>query len=247
MMKKIYFIAAFCVALMIPGSVVATPIVLTDFQKKVVDSLIERNVFNFLLGTWTLEIDIGAKFRWVDSIISDYDINEVAADIEYGNKRTIVRGKIDRIKKGIGGATYIILTSEDRRVKLQAHFSKNYISEIVKLRRGAIVSVLCSGSDMVNDVLVMKGCEPESSLRSLLLEKAYEDVALALKGTRKPFYAYLIALYSLAINQSMVDHDVCSIAGMRCAIDISETFEKMPKSDRMRAYGDAIAFMKNNK
>ncbi|WP_122678677.1 OB-fold protein [Pseudomonas viridiflava] len=79
-------------------------------------------------------------------VSTGYDENTVAADMLYKDKRVQVTGRILDINTDFMGYPYLILAGHNRMLAPQFKFGKSHLSSIAALKKGAEVSVVCTGT-----------------------------------------------------------------------------------------------------
>lgn len=90
-------------------------------------------------------------------LYSDYEANEVAADLKYKDKVLIVTGKVNTIGKDIMDAIYVTINTGEMFGAVQCSFSDNHTNEAAGLKKGQTVTIKgkCDGK-MMN--ILLSGC-----------------------------------------------------------------------------------------
>ncbi len=94
------------------------------------------------------------------TLVEDYKANEVKADEKYKDKVIAVTGKVEAIKKGLGGQPIVLLSAPKRFVKVRCMFGKEYAPQVAKISKGNVITVkgVCKGKlGSVN----LGGCIPQ--------------------------------------------------------------------------------------
>lgn len=86
-------------------------------------------------------------------IVDLYERNELAADARFKGKRIVLWGRVSEVKRGIGGAPYIIFHKHGIR-SVQAFFEENDVAELSRLVPGIPIAIvgICRGL-MLNVIL----------------------------------------------------------------------------------------------
>ena len=77
-------------------------------------------------------------------LVSDYDDNEISADLKYKGKVLLVTGTVTKIAKDIAGTMYITLDAEGKIGSVQCLFADIHVNELTRLSKGMSVSVYLS-------------------------------------------------------------------------------------------------------
>lgn len=94
------------------------------------------------------------------TLIADYKANEVKADMKYKDKIIAVTGKVNEIKKDLGGFPILLLKAGKHWVQVHCKCAKETASKVAKINKGQMVTVkgVCLGKlGNVN----MGGCIPQ--------------------------------------------------------------------------------------
>lgn len=91
-------------------------------------------------------------------VSTGYDENTVAADMLYKDKRVQVTGRILDINTDFMGYPYLILAGHNRMLAPQFKFGKSHLSSIAALKKGAEVSVVCTGTGDLAKTPMFKDC-----------------------------------------------------------------------------------------
>ena len=108
-----------------------------------------------------IELDVSSQSSeytvTAPQLYSEYDSNEVAADLKYKDKVITVEGIIDDIGKDIMDDIYVTLKGDQYFGNVQCFFSDSHTDKAASLRKGDKITVkgLCTGKMM--NVLV-RGC-----------------------------------------------------------------------------------------
>lgn len=91
-------------------------------------------------------------------LFADYEANEVAADITYKGKRLAVKGTIKSIDKDFMDNPVVVLAAPNQFMGISANFNKEAIAQLAQLKKGAVVTLTCTGAGKVitNPVLDCK-------------------------------------------------------------------------------------------
>jgi len=92
-----------------------------------------------------------------NGLYSEYDSNEVAADLKYRGKVVVVSGVVNRIGKGFVGGLYITLGGSGFLDGVQCHFPKGEEASLANLSKGQEVIVKGTVDGQMIFVSV-KGC-----------------------------------------------------------------------------------------
>jgi hypothetical protein len=87
-------------------------------------------------------------------LYSDYEANEVSADLKYKGKVLIVKGKVNTIGKDIMGDIYVTLNTGETFGEVQCSFSDDHTNEAAGLKKGQTITIkgTCDGK-MINILL----------------------------------------------------------------------------------------------
>jgi hypothetical protein len=91
-----------------------------------------------------------------DQLYSEYNSNEVAADMKYKGKIVIVSGTIQDIGKDIMDNAYIVIGGSGFLDGVQCTFTKSEQSSIARLSKGQHVTVKGAVSGKMGNVLISK-------------------------------------------------------------------------------------------
>ena len=92
-------------------------------------------------------------------VAQDYEDNTVAADIQYKGKRVKVSGRITDINTDFLGKPYLVLAGTNQFIGPQFKFGKADISALATLKKGAQISVVCTGKGDVVKTPMFEECE----------------------------------------------------------------------------------------
>jgi hypothetical protein len=239
-MKMCFAALAISMVAMAPATAAVDPISLSETQKIIANSIIQDDVDSFLQGGDSqIAESLDAKFYPAQEIFDDYDANQVAADVKYLDKKVVVHGKIGSINSGLGNTPYVVFKIKSGFGGPQAHFSKENIPDVAKLKKGETVSLLCVASGAVVGTPMLKRCQPEEPLRSSLMSLAQNNVWAALTGKQAPKYASRIAILTLASDEQKITQGACATVGRKCAEAAVDTLKKMSDEARSKALDDA--------
>jgi hypothetical protein len=102
-------------------------------------------------------------------VIADYAANEVRADAKYKDKRMVVVGVVDEIKKDVLDSIYVIVATPECfgnhrlehldkcMVQVQAFFEDDQVAAAAKLNKGDSAAFECTGNGLMMNVL-LKDC-----------------------------------------------------------------------------------------
>lgn len=82
-------------------------------------------------------------------LFADYEANEVAADLAYKGKRLAVKGIVKSIDKDFMDNPVVVLATPNQFAGISAKFSKDAIGQLAQLKKGAIVTLTCTGAGKV--------------------------------------------------------------------------------------------------
>ncbi|MSP70484.1 MAG: hypothetical protein EXR20_09440 [Bacteroidetes bacterium] len=90
-------------------------------------------------------------------LYSDWEANEVSADLKYKGKVLIVKGKVNTIGKDIMDDIYVTLNTGKTFGEVQCSFSDNHTNEAAGLKKGQTITIKgkCDGK-MMN--ILLSGC-----------------------------------------------------------------------------------------
>lgn len=74
-----------------------------------------------------------------------YEINEVAANEEFKNKRVLLTGVVYGIETSIGGDPVLVLDGDGMTAGARAQFPDSYTKSIATVRKGDKVEIVCKG------------------------------------------------------------------------------------------------------
>jgi hypothetical protein len=88
-------------------------------------------------------------------LYSDYEANEVSADLKYKDKVLSVSGTVDDISKDFGDDIYVTLTGKEFGGDIQCYFSKDHEKEAAQLKKGQQITIKgnCEGKVVINVLL----------------------------------------------------------------------------------------------
>lgn len=92
-------------------------------------------------------------------VAQDYDDNTVAADMQYKGKRVKVSGRITDINTDFLGKPYLVLAGTNQFMGPQFKFDKSDMSSLATLKKGAQISVVCTGKGDVVKTPMFEDCE----------------------------------------------------------------------------------------
>lgn len=91
-------------------------------------------------------------------IAQDYEDNTVAADMQYKGKRVQVTGRITDINTDFLGKPYLVLAGTNQFMGPQFKFDKSDLPSLATLKKGAQVSVVCTGKGDVVKTPMFEDC-----------------------------------------------------------------------------------------
>lgn len=91
-------------------------------------------------------------------IAKAYDDNTVAADILYKGKQVQISGKITDVNTDVFGNPYVILAGTNQFMGPHFKFNKNQLSQIANLKKGAALTVVCTGAGDVVKTPMFEDC-----------------------------------------------------------------------------------------
>ena len=106
-----------------------------------------------------VEVSLSGLPRIVSAatLISDYESNEIRADMQYGGKQTWISGQIDSVSRNvIGSGAYVVLTSGnayDFR-SVQCFFDETHLAELQSYSKGDRVFVRGNVTGLMMNVTV---------------------------------------------------------------------------------------------
>ncbi|ORC50809.1 hypothetical protein BZK31_27830 [Pseudomonas floridensis] len=92
-------------------------------------------------------------------VSSSYGENSVAADMLFRDKRVKVTGRITDINTDFMGNPYLILAGSNQFMGPQFKFNKSALSAIAALKKGAQISVICTGRGDLAKIPMFENCE----------------------------------------------------------------------------------------
>ncbi|KHK63141.2 hypothetical protein JZ00_18620 [Pseudomonas frederiksbergensis] len=92
-------------------------------------------------------------------VTQDYEDNTVAADMQYKGKRVKVTGRITDINTDFLGKPYLVLAGTNPYLGPQFKFEKSDMDTLASLKKGAQISVACTGRGDVAKVPMFEDCE----------------------------------------------------------------------------------------
>ena len=104
-----------------------------------------------------------------------YRENEIAADMRFEGKLTLVTGKVVSVSRDASGAPCITLSGASPLQNVQTRFGKESMNELAKLRKDQYVRLVCSGSSYASATVILDGC---STFETFLVSRF--DAAMAL-------------------------------------------------------------------
>jgi hypothetical protein len=87
-----------------------------------------------------------------------YDANEVAADEVYKDKRLLVTGAVASIDKDIMDDVVLMLSTPNEFMKVHAQLEDSEASAAAALKKGASVTVACTGGGLIMGSPILKDC-----------------------------------------------------------------------------------------
>jgi hypothetical protein len=91
-------------------------------------------------------------------VATSYEENTVAADMQFKGKRVQVSGRITDINTDFMGNPYLVLAGANEFLGPQFAFDKSDMSVMAALKKGATVSVICTGKGDVAKIPMFKDC-----------------------------------------------------------------------------------------
>lgn len=90
-----------------------------------------------------------------------YGENEVGGDKKFKDKTLKVSGKIASIESGFGDEGYAVFKGKDPygMNSVQAHFSDSEKDKVASLKKGAALTVQCTGGGEVGGTPMLKDCK----------------------------------------------------------------------------------------
>ncbi|UVL42500.1 OB-fold putative lipoprotein [Pseudomonas sp. B21-040] len=92
-------------------------------------------------------------------VSQDYEDNTIAADLQYKGKRVKVTGRITDINTDFLGNPYLVLAGTNQFMGPQFKFDKSDMSSLAALKKGAQISVVCTGKGDVVKTPMFEDCE----------------------------------------------------------------------------------------
>lgn len=92
-------------------------------------------------------------------VAQSYDDNTVAADALFKGKRVKVTGRVTDINTDFRGNPYLVLAGSNQFLGPQFKFDKSSISVMATLKKGATVSIICTGAGDVIKTPMFEDCE----------------------------------------------------------------------------------------
>ena len=92
-------------------------------------------------------------------IATSYDDNTVAADAQFKGKRVKISGRITDINTDFRGNPYLVLAGSNQFMGPQFKFDKSDVSAMVALKKGQVVSVICTGAGDIIKTPMFDDCE----------------------------------------------------------------------------------------
>ena len=109
----------------------------------------------------TIEVDISSQASvhtvTATKLYTEYDDNEVAADLKYKDKVITVSGVVDDIAKDILDDIYVTLKGDEYFGTVQCFFSDSHTNKAASLKKGDRLTIkgLCTGTLMGP---IIRGC-----------------------------------------------------------------------------------------
>ncbi len=119
---------------------------------------------NSLLDPQNKYIEKNLIFTTAPTFQSDYEANEVNADLKYSNKIVVLSGIVTEIQRGIGENYYISLRGGSNEfTPPQANMANGYRDFVAQLQKGNTVQLVCDGkTSMLIGSAMAKNCSPAS-------------------------------------------------------------------------------------
>lgn len=93
-----------------------------------------------------------------EELMREYEANTVSADQKYKGKTIEVTGVVSEISTGIDGKPYISMNTSSTFSSPVFNFSKDYLNQMAKLRKGQEVTVICKGAGDAIKIPILKEC-----------------------------------------------------------------------------------------
>lgn len=87
-----------------------------------------------------------------------YEQNEAAAQQAYGNRPLRITGKVKSIQLGFSDEPYVVMETGNMFQSVQLHFADPSDGSIASLRKGDVVSAICTDISEVVGSPILKGC-----------------------------------------------------------------------------------------
>lgn len=117
---------------------------------------------------------IGSTFS-PENIYEDYTNNELSANKKYKNKYVRIKVKVDRIQEDISGDAFLSSDIPEQFSSV-AFYVKDVNDEILSLKKGDVVDLMCMGNGMVLGNPMFRNCLFTKDYLDLSFKKAIDNI-----------------------------------------------------------------------
>lgn len=178
-----------------------------------------------------------------DEILSVYEENEVLGDQRFKGRDIVLSGKIKAINSGIGDEPYLTFRVKDMFSSPQAHFADGYKEKAAAMKKGAEVSLYCTGGGEAIGTPLLRNCIPIKDAVANIRKMLSEDVVRAY-GKKSPEFVWTTGMlvFTRAIaNKLPADFTCEGLANYTCEQKVTEAIgEKKAARDELIAAGEEL-------
>lgn len=199
---------------------------LTKNESALLKFLLEDDAHNFAEGNETL-LDYGAISVSAMTVAKAYSDNQVAADQKYYKKNLFLTGKIQSINSGLGNKPYIAFMGTNPFMLPQAHFNKVDINEIVSLKKGQKLKLVCEGNGAVAGIPMFDSCQFPGEYGLQKAAQTQKEIVGFLSGEKaaSPLITEL-SVNLVALARSLPATSTCFTNGEKCINECNDIYTK---------------------
>lgn len=141
---------------------------------------------------------------------TEYEKNEVKADLNYRKKLIIINGKVLSIDRGIGEDYFISLNGGSNMfINPKINMADGYTEFLAGLNKGDFVSLVCQGNGMLLGSAMANKCEPLLNYASKKVDTYLKGFSLSENLVKTSPSELQTSLISMVASSQLPDNSSC--------------------------------------
>lgn len=172
-----------------------------------------------------------------DELQRAYEKNEVAGDKQYKDRKLLVSGRVDGIKRSIGENYYITLVGGTNMfMRPHASMADGYGEWLAQVNKGEQAELACEGGGMLMGSAMLKDCVPTNVWAARMAAKLIDQVPALIESGNTA----VTRLAAIAIGTaSLMPTSQCWTDSTKCLNDVVAAGKLLKKDPNVRATVEA--------